>query len=114
MNANAGKILIDGNTATALGCVYAGATVAAWYPITPSTSTMDAFKAFCERYRKDKITGENNYLILQAEGVFDINSVFAGILVLTGFALALDMAVTVVEKRLLVWRPTAGETERVS
>jgi 2-oxoglutarate ferredoxin oxidoreductase subunit alpha len=67
MNANSDKILIDGNTAAALGCVYAGATVAAWYPITPSTSTMDAFKAFCERYRKDKVTGENNYLIIQAE-----------------------------------------------
>src|SRR6202451_1344405 len=62
-----GYIMIDGNTAAALGCVFAGATVAAWYPITPSTSTMDAFKAFCERYRKDKVTGENNYLILQAE-----------------------------------------------
>ncbi len=67
MDANGDKILIDGNTAAALGCVYAGATFAAWYPITPSTSTMDAFKAFCERYRKDKATGENNYLILQAE-----------------------------------------------
>jgi 2-oxoglutarate ferredoxin oxidoreductase subunit alpha len=67
MHENDDKILIDGNSATALGCVYAGATVAAWYPITPSTSTMDAFKAFCERYRKDKQTGENNYLILQAE-----------------------------------------------
>ncbi len=67
MNANEDKILIDGNTAAALGCVYAGATVAAWYPITPSTSTMDAFKAFCERYRKDKVTGEKNYIILQAE-----------------------------------------------
>ncbi len=52
------------------------------------------------------------YLILQAEGVFDINTVFAGILVLTGFALALDAVVGVVEKRLLVWRPSAGETER--
>ena len=52
------------------------------------------------------------YLILQAEGVFDINSVFAGILVLTGFALALDAVVGVIEKRLLVWRPSAGETER--
>ncbi len=67
MDANGDKILIDGNTAAALGCVYAGATVAAWYPITPSTSTMDAFKMFCERYRKDKITGANNFLILQAE-----------------------------------------------
>ncbi|MGP1678353.1 MAG: ABC transporter permease [Burkholderiales bacterium] len=52
------------------------------------------------------------YLILQAEGVFDINTVFAGILVLTAFALALDAVVGVIEKRLLVWRPSAGETER--
>jgi 2-oxoglutarate ferredoxin oxidoreductase subunit alpha len=67
MNANSDKILIDGNTAIALGCVYAGATVAAWYPITPSTSAMDAFKMFCEKFRKDPETGKNNYLILQAE-----------------------------------------------
>lgn len=67
MDENGGKILIDGNTATALGCLYAGATVAAWYPITPSTSCMDAFKVFCEHYRKDKKTGVNNYCILQAE-----------------------------------------------
>ncbi len=51
------------------------------------------------------------YLILQAEGVFDINSVFAGILVLTAFALVLDALVTLAERRLLVWRPTQGETE---
>jgi NitT/TauT family transport system permease protein len=51
------------------------------------------------------------YLILQAEGVFDINTVFAGILVLTAFALALDGLVTLAEQRLLVWRPTQGETE---
>jgi 2-oxoglutarate ferredoxin oxidoreductase subunit alpha len=62
-----GKILIDGNTATALGCLYAGATVAAWYPITPATSIMDAFKGFCERYRHDPATGDNNYLVIQAE-----------------------------------------------
>lgn len=67
MGANADKILIDGNTAAALGCVYAGATVAAWYPITPSTSVMDAFRAFCEKYRRDPATGLNNYTILQAE-----------------------------------------------
>jgi 2-oxoglutarate ferredoxin oxidoreductase subunit alpha len=67
MNENADKILIDGNTATALGCVYAGATVAAWYPITPSTSVMDAFKDFCEQYRKDPETGKNNFCIIQAE-----------------------------------------------
>src|SRR6185295_2711263 len=67
MHATDDRILIDGNTATALGCLYAGATVAAWYPITPATSVMDAFKEFCARYRKDKETGKNNYAILQAE-----------------------------------------------
>jgi len=67
MDANGDKILIDGNTATALGCVYAGATVAAWYPITPSTSVLDAFTKFCEKYRRDKETGKNNYIIIQAE-----------------------------------------------
>jgi NitT/TauT family transport system permease protein len=53
------------------------------------------------------------YLILQAEGSFDINTVFAGILVLTGFALVLDMLVGRLEKRLMKWRPTAGETEKM-
>jgi len=67
MEANGDKILIDGNTATALGAIYAGCTVAAWYPITPATSVMDGFKGFCEQYRKDPETGKNNYLILQAE-----------------------------------------------
>ncbi|MEZ5351364.1 MAG: 2-oxoacid:acceptor oxidoreductase subunit alpha [Bryobacteraceae bacterium] len=67
MNGNDGKILIDGNTATAMGCLYAGATVAAWYPITPATSVMDAFTALCAKYRKDPETGKNNYLIMQAE-----------------------------------------------
>jgi 2-oxoglutarate ferredoxin oxidoreductase subunit alpha len=60
-------IMIDGNTATALGCIYAGATVGAWYPITPSTSVMDAFTAFCERYRVDESTGQRKYCIIQAE-----------------------------------------------
>ena len=67
MNATANAILIDGNTATALGCVYAGATVAAWYPITPSTSVLDAFTSICAKYRTDKATGKRNYCILQAE-----------------------------------------------
>ena len=67
MHANDDKILIDGNTATALGCMYAGATVAAWYPITPSTSVMDAFKRFCDKYRKDPETGKYNYISIQAE-----------------------------------------------
>ena len=67
MDATADKILIDGNTATALGCLYAGATVAAWYPITPSTGVMDAFTSLCAQYRHDAATGKNNALILQAE-----------------------------------------------
>jgi 2-oxoglutarate ferredoxin oxidoreductase subunit alpha len=67
MDQTSNKVLIDGNTATALGCIYAGATVAAWYPITPATSVMDAFKGFCEEFRKDPVTGKNNFLILQAE-----------------------------------------------
>lgn len=53
------------------------------------------------------------YLILEAEGVFDINTVFAGILVLTAFALVLDWLVTVAETRLMVWQPRSGETERL-
>jgi NitT/TauT family transport system permease protein len=53
------------------------------------------------------------YLILQAEGTFDINTVFAGILVLTGFALVLDAIVGVVERRLMKWQPRSGETEKV-
>jgi 2-oxoglutarate ferredoxin oxidoreductase subunit alpha len=67
MDATKDSILIDGNTATALGCLYAGATVAAWYPITPSTSVLDAFTSFCQKYRTDKATGERRYSILQAE-----------------------------------------------
>jgi 2-oxoglutarate ferredoxin oxidoreductase subunit alpha len=63
----AGHIMIDGNTAAALGCMYAGATVGAWYPITPSTSVMDAFTGFCEQHRKDPETGKKNYCIIQAE-----------------------------------------------
>jgi 2-oxoglutarate ferredoxin oxidoreductase subunit alpha len=67
MDATAGYIMIDGNTAAALGCVYAGATVAAWYPITPSTSLMDAYKAFCDRLRVDPETGRKNFAFIQAE-----------------------------------------------
>jgi 2-oxoglutarate/2-oxoacid ferredoxin oxidoreductase subunit alpha len=67
MDKTRGHIMIDGNTAAGLGCVYAGATVGAWYPITPSTSLMDAFKGFCERYRVDSQTGERNFAVLQAE-----------------------------------------------
>jgi 2-oxoglutarate ferredoxin oxidoreductase subunit alpha len=67
MDATRGHIIIDGNTAAGLGCVYAGATVGAWYPITPSTSLMDAFKSFAERLRADPATGRKNYIMIQAE-----------------------------------------------
>ncbi len=60
-------ILIDGNTAAALGCLYAGATVGAWYPITPATSLMEAFKSFCQKYRRDPDTKKHRFAILQAE-----------------------------------------------
>ena len=67
MDATKDFVLLDGNTAAALGAVYAGATVAAWYPITPSSSLMDAFKEFCERFRVDPATKQKNYCIIQAE-----------------------------------------------
>ena len=67
MSKTSGHIMIDGNTAAALGCVFAGATVAAWYPITPSTSLMDAYKAFCDRMRVDPETGRKNFAFIQAE-----------------------------------------------
>lgn len=75
MNANADAVLIDGNTAIALGALYAGATVAAWYPITPATAVMDNFTALCAQYRRVPMEGApegaashyNNYLIVQAE-----------------------------------------------
>jgi len=62
-----GHIIIDGNTAAGLGCMYAGATVGAWYPITPSTSLMDSFRSFCSKYRIDEETGKRTYCIIQAE-----------------------------------------------
>ncbi len=67
MDANRDKVMITGNAATGLGCVYAGATVGAWYPITPSTGVMDGFKEWCERFRVDPETGKKRYCILQAE-----------------------------------------------
>ncbi len=67
MDATKDYVLLDGNTAAALGAVYAGATVGAWYPITPSTSLMEAFKEFCERYRVDAETGARRYCMIQAE-----------------------------------------------
>src|ERR1044071_948519 len=67
MDKTSNHIMIDGNTAAALGCLYAGATVGAWYPITPSTSLMDSFKSFCQKWRVDPQTGERNFAIIQCE-----------------------------------------------
>ena len=61
------RIMMNGNSACALGAVYGGATVAAWYPITPSTSVVDAFSKYCSKFRVDPETGKNNYAIVQAE-----------------------------------------------
>ncbi len=61
------RILIDGNSAVALGALYAGATVAGWYPITPSTSVIEAFERFARRYRIDSETGRKRYAVVQAE-----------------------------------------------
>ena len=61
------SIMIDGNSACGLGAVYAGATVAAWYPITPSTSVVEAFMNYADEFRVDKITGKRNVAIVQAE-----------------------------------------------
>ncbi|HJU68736.1 MAG TPA: 2-oxoacid:acceptor oxidoreductase family protein, partial [Gemmatimonadaceae bacterium] len=71
-------ILIDGNTAAALGCLYAGATVGAWYPITPATSLMEAFRGFCERYRIDPETKKRNFCIVQAEDELSAAGVVIG------------------------------------
>ena len=61
------RIFVDGNTAAALGAVYGGATVCAWYPITPSTSLAEAFTDYCRKLRHDPETGEARYAIVQAE-----------------------------------------------
>src|SRR6516165_8259320 len=60
-------IFMNGNDAAALGCVYGGATVAAWYPITPSSSLAEAFSAHCNRYRRDPETKRKRFAIIQAE-----------------------------------------------
>jgi 2-oxoglutarate ferredoxin oxidoreductase subunit alpha len=61
------QIFIEGNAAAAIGCVYGGATVCAWYPITPSSSLAEAFTRYCMRLRVDKETGKNKFAIIQAE-----------------------------------------------
>jgi len=64
---NGEQILMEGNAAAGLGAVFAGATVAGWYPITPSTSVVEAFEKYCKAYRVDQDTGQNKFAILQAE-----------------------------------------------
>ncbi len=61
------RIFVDGNSAAALGCLYGGATVCAWYPITPSSSLAEAFQKYCAKFRVDPATGKNRYAIVQAE-----------------------------------------------
>ncbi|MGZ5041517.1 MAG: 2-oxoacid:acceptor oxidoreductase subunit alpha [Usitatibacter sp.] len=61
------KVFLEGNNAAALGCVYGGATVAAWYPITPSSSMAEAFSRHCRKYRMDPDTGKARYAVVQAE-----------------------------------------------
>ncbi|HKX38127.1 MAG TPA: 2-oxoacid:acceptor oxidoreductase family protein, partial [Burkholderiales bacterium] len=61
------RIFMEGNAAAALGCVYGGATVCAWYPITPSSSLAEAFQKYCAKLRVDQETGKNKFAIVQAE-----------------------------------------------
>ena len=66
-NAVGDRVFIDGNSASALGAVYGGATVCAWYPITPSTALAEAFMRYCRRFRMDKESGKGKYAIVQGE-----------------------------------------------
>jgi len=72
------RIFIEGNAATALGCVYGGATVCAWYPITPSSSVAEAFQKYCAKLRVDKATGKNKFAIVQAEDEIASIGIVAG------------------------------------
>src|SRR5712671_2162248 len=67
MNETAGKILIEGNQAAAIGCMMAGVTVVAWYPITPSSSLCESLIGYMKKYRMDKATGKATFAIVQAE-----------------------------------------------
>jgi 2-oxoglutarate/2-oxoacid ferredoxin oxidoreductase subunit alpha len=67
LNKTAGQILIEGNAAAAMGCVFAGVTVVAWYPITPSSSLPESLIGYMRKYRMDKETGKATFAIVQAE-----------------------------------------------
>ncbi len=78
MDKTSEHILIDGNAAAALGCIFAGATVGAWYPITPASSLMENFLQFCKKYRTDKATGKKNYCVVQAEDELSAAGIIIG------------------------------------
>ena len=67
MNKTAGQILVEGNAAAAMGCMFAGVTVVAWYPITPSSSLPETLISYMRKYRMDKETGKATFAIVQAE-----------------------------------------------
>ena len=67
MNATDGKMLVDGNAAAALGAMFGGVTVVTWYPITPSSSLVEALISYLERHRRDTATGEATFAVIQAE-----------------------------------------------
>src|SRR5690606_12091884 len=67
LNLTAGKIMIEGNAAAALGAVFNGCTMVSWYPITPSSSIIDYFNEYAEKYRIDPVTKKKNYAVVQAE-----------------------------------------------
>jgi 2-oxoglutarate ferredoxin oxidoreductase subunit alpha len=67
MDGTVGQILLEGNQAAALGCLMGGCTLAAWYPITPSSSLCEYFIQYCERFRIDPATGERRFAVIQAE-----------------------------------------------
>jgi 2-oxoglutarate ferredoxin oxidoreductase subunit alpha len=67
MDKTAGKIIIEGNMAAAIGCLFGGCTVVAWYPITPSSSLVESFIPLARKYRHDPVTGKATYAVVQAE-----------------------------------------------
>ena len=78
-----------------------------------SVTVRASLAAGCDAGKRAQGRRADRHSAVQAEGAFDINTVFAGILVLTAFALALDAVVSFAERRLLVWRPQQGETEKL-
>src|SRR5690606_25391673 len=90
MNETEGLIMMTGNEAAALGSVFGGVTFAAWYPITPSTSVIDALNGYLEQLRRDPETGEATYAVVQAED--ELAAI--GMVIGAGFAGARAMTAT--------------------